>query len=227
MKYIFTSISQILIVSLNTDAGSYKENITCFVNPSVVLENDKITMLDNNEEKFNLSLFNIESINGLVPTDIKDAFVKIKEFISSLKDKSINSLTDAQLRATALPISPRPNTTGANGTTPYKLISLATTNANVVKNTGGNLYSIVAIGLTSTVRFLKFYNKATAPTVGTDVPVMTIPVPANTQGAGISIPFSMGVNFPLGIAIAITAGSADSDVAVIGAGDVLINLTYA
>lgn len=227
MKYIFTSISQILIVSLNTDAGSYKENITCFVNPSVVLENDKITMLDNNQRKFNLSLFNIESINGLAPTDIKDAFVKIKEFISSLKDKSINSLTDAQLRATPIPISPRPNTTGVNGTTPYKLISLATTNANVVKNTGGNLYSIVAIGLTSTVRFLKFYNKATAPTVGTDVPVMTIPVPANTQGAGISIPFSMGVNFPLGIAIAITAGSADNDAVAIGAGDVLINLTYA
>ena len=53
-----------------------------------------------------------------------------------------------------VPISPRPNTTGANGTTPYKLISLATTNANVVKASGGNLYSIVAIGLTSTVRYL-------------------------------------------------------------------------
>jgi len=120
-----------------------------------------------------------------------------------------------------------PNTTGSNGTTPYKLISLGTTNANVVKASGGNLYSIVAIGLTSTVRFLKFYNKATAPTVGTDIPVMTIPVPANTQGAGIAIPFSMGVNFPLGISIAITAGPADNDVAVVGAGDVIINLTYA
>ena len=138
-----------------------------------------------------------------------------------------NVLTDAQLRATPIPSSPRPNTTGANGTTPYKLISLATTNANVVKASGANLYSIVAIGLTSTVRFLKLYNKASAPTVGTDVPLMTIPIPANTQGAGISIPFSMGVNFPLGIAIAITAGSADNDVAAVGAGDVLINLTYA
>lgn len=136
-------------------------------------------------------------------------------------------LTDIQLRATPLPISPRPNTTGANGTTPYKLISLTTTNANVVKNSGGNLYSIVAIGLTSTVRFLKFYNKATAPIVGTDIPTMTIPIPANTQGAGISIPFSMGVNFPLGISIAITAGSADNNSAAILANDVLVNLTYA
>jgi len=130
-------------------------------------------------------------------------------------------------RPSSVAISPRPNTTGSNGTTPYKLISLGTTNANVVKNTGGNLYSIVAIGLTSTVRYLKLYNKGTVPVVGTDIPVMTIPIPANTQGAGIAIPFSMGVNFPLGIAIAITAGPADNDVTVIGAGDVIINLTFA
>lgn len=129
--------------------------------------------------------------------------------------------------ASPVPVSPRPNNTGANGTTAYKLISTASTNANVVKASGGNLYSIVAIGLTSTVRYLKIYSKATAPTVGTDVPLMTIPVPANTQGAGVAIPFSMGVNFPLGIGVAITSGSADNDTGSVGAGDVIVNLTYA
>lgn len=129
--------------------------------------------------------------------------------------------------ASPVPVSPRPNNTGANGTTAYKLISTASTNANVVKASGSNLYSIVAIGLTSTVRYLKIYSKATAPTVGTDVPLMTIPVPANTQGAGVAIPFSMGVNFPLGIGIAITSGSADNDTGAVGAGDVIVNLTYA
>lgn len=129
--------------------------------------------------------------------------------------------------ASPVPVSPRPNNTGANGTTAYKLISTASTNANVVKASGGNLYSIIAIGLTSTVRYLKIYSKATAPTVGTDVPLMTIPVPANTQGAGVAIPFSMGVNFPLGIGVAITSGSADNDTGSVGAGDVIVNLTYA
>jgi hypothetical protein len=136
-------------------------------------------------------------------------------------------LTDAEIRATALPIIPRANTLGTGGTTPYKLISTASTNANVVKSSGGNLYSIVAIGQTSTIRYLKLYNKATAPSVGTDVPVLTIPVPANTQGAGVSIPFSMGVNFSLGIGIAITSGSADNDAGAVGASDVIVNLTYA
>jgi hypothetical protein len=129
--------------------------------------------------------------------------------------------------ASPTPVSPRPNNTGANGTTAYKLISTASTNANNIKASGGNLYSIIAIGLTSTVRYLKIYSKATAPTVGTDVPLMTIPVPANTQGAGVAIPFSMGVNFPLGIGIAITSGSADNDTGSVGAGDVIVNLTYA
>lgn len=149
------------------------------------------------------------------------------EYLTKVTANVTTGLTDTQLRATPVPMSPRPNTTGANGTTPYKLISLATTNATVVKNTPGNLYSIIAIGLTSTVRYLKIYSKASAPTVGTDTPLMTIPIPANTQGAGVALPFSMGVNFPLGIAIAITSGAADSDTGAVGAGDVILNLTYA
>ena len=120
-----------------------------------------------------------------------------------------------------------PSSDGTNGTTPYKLISTASTNSNVVKASGGNLYSIIAIGQTSTIKYLKIYNKATAPTVGTDVPLMTVPVPANVQGAGVSIAFTIGVNFPLGIGIAITSGSADNDTGVVGAGDVILNLTYA
>ena len=126
-----------------------------------------------------------------------------------------------------VPISPRPNTTGVNGTNTYKLISTVSTNSNVVKNSPGNLYSIIAIGLTSTVRYLKLYNKATTPVVGTDVPVMTIPIPANTQGAGVAIPFSMGVNFSNGISIAITANVDDNDNTAIDEKDCVINLTYA
>ena len=126
-----------------------------------------------------------------------------------------------------VPVSPRPNTTGSNGTTAYKLISVASTNANVVKASGGNLYSLIAIGLTSNIRYLKLYNKATAPVVGTDVPLMTIPIPTNSQGAGVAIPFSLGVDFSLGIGIAITAGLADNDNTAVLANDVVINLTYA
>lgn len=124
-----------------------------------------------------------------------------------------------------IPTNPRASTTG--GATPYKLISGATTNATSVKASAGQLYSIVAIGTTANIRYLKFYNKASAPTVGTDVPVLTIPIPGNTQGAGVAIHFTVGTTFSTGIAFAITAGVADNDSAAVGANDVIVNLTYA
>lgn len=111
---------------------------------------------------------------------------------------------------------------------PFKLISEASTNSNNISNAPDTkLYLVSAIGLTSTVRYLKIYDKATAPIVGTDVPLLTIPVPANTQGAGIVIPFTTPVNLGDGLGIAITSGSADNNTGAVGAGDVIVNLTYA
>src|SRR5574343_139784 len=124
-----------------------------------------------------------------------------------------------------VPTNPRAATSG--GATPYKLISAATTNATSVKASAGQLYSIIAIGTTANIRYLKFYNKASAPTVGTDVPVLTIPVPGNTQGAGVAIHFTVGTVFSTGLAFAITAGVTDADSAAVGANDVIVNLTYA
>ena len=111
-------------------------------------------------------------------------------------------------------------------TKPYKYISLASTNATVIKSGDVRLYVVSAIGLTSSVRYLKFYDKSTAPTVGTDTPKLTIPVPANTQGAGVVIPFNIPIIFDTGLSFAITKGSADNDTEAIGAGDVIINLSY-
>lgn len=124
-----------------------------------------------------------------------------------------------------VPTNPRAAATG--GATPYKLISAATTNATSLKASAGQVYSIIAIGTTANIRYLKFYNKASAPTVGTDVPVLTIPIPGNTQGAGLAIHFTVGTIFSTGIAFAITAGVADADSAAVGASDVIVNLTYA
>lgn len=124
-----------------------------------------------------------------------------------------------------IPTTPRAGTTG--GATPFKLISAATTNATTVKASAGQLYSIIAIGTTANIRYLKFYNKASNPTVGTDIPVLTIPIPGNTQGAGVAIHFTVGTVFSTGIALAITAGVTDADSAAVGANDVIVNLTFA
>ena len=116
---------------------------------------------------------------------------------------------------------------GDTATLPFRLISAASTNATSVKASAGTITTIVAVSMNeTTVSYLKIYDKATAPTVGTDVPVMTIPVPTNIQGAGIVIPIPNGVTFSNGIAIAITGAVSDSDTTAVAADEVVINLTY-
>ena len=113
-------------------------------------------------------------------------------------------------------------TTPANGTS-YNAVSAASTNATSVKASAGNLFEITASNVTATATFVKLYNKASAPTVGTDVPVLTISVPANTT---VAMQFgSQGKRFATGIALAVTAAAVATDTAVAVAG-VQLSATY-
>ena len=113
-------------------------------------------------------------------------------------------------------------TTPANGTS-YNAVSVASTNATSVKASAGNLFEITASNVTATATFVKLYNKASAPTVGTDVPVLTISVPANTT---VAMQFgSQGKRFATGIALAVTAAAAATDTAAAVAG-VQLSATY-
>lgn len=124
--------------------------------------------------------------------------------------------------STAWLVSDVASTTG--GYTPNKLISAATTNATVIKASAGTLGYVQASNINAAARYLKFYNKATTPTVGTDVPVHVWLIPGNTAGAGTNIPIpSEGVNFSAGISFALTAGAADSDVAAVAASEIIVN----
>jgi hypothetical protein len=107
--------------------------------------------------------------------------------------------------------------------TNYNVVTTASTNAAAIKATAGSLYEITVSNVTATALYVKFYNKATAPTVGTDVPILTIPAPANTT---VSFEFgSTGKRFTTGIAIAATAAAAATDTGVSVAG-VQINASY-
>src|SRR5574343_280551 len=66
----------------------------------------------------------------------------------------------------------------ATNPTTNNLNSAATTNATAVKTSSGNLYAISISNAAASPRFVKLYNKNAAPTVGTDVPVLVIPVAA-------------------------------------------------
>lgn len=99
----------------------------------------------------------------------------------------------------------------------------ASTNATSTKTSAGSLLELTISNPTATAAYFKVYNKATAPTVGTDVPVLTIPVGA---GALQALNFGwLGKRFTTGIAWAVTGAAADTDTSVTVAG-IHIHGTY-
>lgn len=118
--------------------------------------------------------------------------------------------------------------TPANPSTPYFVNSAASTNGALVLTGSSGLQAFWATNTGASVAYVKLYNKATAPTVGTDVPEMIIPVPAAVGGVpGVAqvTPGFNGLRFALGLGIAITGGAADTDTTAVAAGQVKVKLS--
>jgi hypothetical protein len=100
----------------------------------------------------------------------------------------------------------------------------ASTNATSAKASAGDLHCISGYNAAATVRYLKFYAKATAPTVGTDTPVITLALPPTSA-------FNINMNghyIATGIAYAMTTGAADADTGALTAADIVgLTITYA
>jgi len=97
---------------------------------------------------------------------------------------------------------------------PRHYLSAATNNSTLVLGRSAIVKMIYAQNTnTTSTAYLKFYNKATAPTCGTDVPVMTVPLPsgATVGGPPAQPDISDGILFPLGVGFCITANFADND----------------
>lgn len=86
------------------------------------------------------------------------------------------------------------------------------------------MVGFVAHNKNAAVLYLKLYDKATAATVGTDTPKMTIPIEKTVTPTTVSIPG--GVEFTAGISPGATTGVADNDTGAPGANDLVLNLFY-
>lgn len=101
---------------------------------------------------------------------------------------------------------------------PKVYLSAASLNPTLVFAAKGEVTDGVAVNSTSTIYYLKLYDKATAPTCGTDVPVATIPV-LGTQS--VRVPASLFVN---GIGFCLTGAIANNDTTNAATG-VAVNLS--
>lgn len=112
--------------------------------------------------------------------------------------------------------------------TPFILNSAATTNGALILTGTSGLQAFYATNTGAAAAYVKLYNKATAPVVGTDVPAMILVVPAAVSGvpgvATLPIGFS-GFRFALGLGIAITGAAADADTTAVAAGQVKVILS--
>lgn len=114
--------------------------------------------------------------------------------------------------------------------TPYFLNSAATTNGALILTGTSSVHSLWATNEGASPAYIKLYNKATAPAVGTDVPEMIIPVPAAAAGVpGVANPNIgfIAFRFALGLGIAITRNAVFSDTTAVGAGEVKVKLSRA
>ena len=140
--------------------------------------------------------------------------VAVTQATAANLNATIVQATAANLNATVTPVTP----------IPLNLNSAATTNATSVKATAGTLYTLAVSNSGAAAAFLKLYNLAVAPTVGTSVPVLTIPVPLSGV---VSLTLGeTGHRFATGIALAITNLVADSDTTAVAAAQVKVALDY-
>ena len=112
--------------------------------------------------------------------------------------------------------------------TPLIINSAASTNGQLVLTGSSGLHALFATNTGATAAYVKLYNKATAPIVGTDVPAMIVTVPAAVAGVPgekeITPGFS-GYRFALGLGLAITGAAADADTTAVAAGQVKVILS--
>lgn len=115
-------------------------------------------------------------------------------------------------------------TVNVGASTFHHLISAATTNATSVKASAGVANSITVSNNGAAVAYFKLYDRASAPTVGTDTPVLTALVPVNGT---ISIDSGYaGMRFATGIAYAITGGMAVADTTAVALAQVSVSINY-
>lgn len=101
----------------------------------------------------------------------------------------------------------------------FKLLSAVGTQQDAanVKPSAGFLFKIIGRNNRASSVFLKMYNKATTPIVGTDVPFATFELVASLA---FDIRFEPGLFFSAGIGFGLTTAATDNSVAGVTAGDI-------
>jgi len=108
-------------------------------------------------------------------------------------------------------------------TTFHHAISAASTNATSVKGSAGSISSIVVSNNNAAMAVFKLFNKASAPSVGSDSPIASIMIPPNG-----TVVFAQPIYMRMstGIAYALTTGMAVADTGAVALSQCSVHITY-
>lgn len=113
--------------------------------------------------------------------------------------------------------------TSVTGTLISKVNAAATTNATLVKATAARVYGYHLSNTTAAWKFVRLYNMTTAPTVGTSVPALIIPIAPNMTAV---VDRSAPIAFATGLSYSITGAGTDLDATAVALGDVVGHILY-
>ena len=117
-------------------------------------------------------------------------------------------------------VVPVPATSG--GLSKSHTISLATTNAIIIKASPGQIYLVRVFNNAAYPIYVKFHDTAGVPTAGVGV-VETIGVQA---GQPVVVPIEVGDAFVTGIGMTIVQGIVDTDATAVGLNDAAVDVFY-
>ena len=121
----------------------------------------------------------------------------------------ISSIGEVTLHAETTKVIGTVNISGGDAPSYQKFISATGLNATLVKDTPAKLTILHMVNSAATLRYFKLYNKTSAPTVGTDIPLITVTLA--TGASNFALPTFVGIDFSAGLSFAVTLGVADSD----------------
>lgn len=118
----------------------------------------------------------------------------------------------AQNITTLIAATLKVNFLGNSGVSTYNYLQAANTTPVQIKSGAGRLLGMAIFNQNASARFLKLWDKATSPTVGTDVPTFEIGLVASalngSNGNGLA---THGFAFTNGLWVAVTTAAAHTD----------------
>lgn len=108
----------------------------------------------------------------------------------------------------------------------FRIVGAATTNSQLINATPCWFTGYSVGNINAAPVYLKIYDKATAPTVGTDVPVLVVLIPGNVAGSGANVTLPKGIYLVNGLGMGLVAGLTDSSTTATSANEQVINIFY-